>query len=532
MILLAPQFLFGLLAIAIPVIIHFVQLRRPKKVFFTNVGFIKKVEKVNASQRKLKHWLILLSRILFLTFLVLLFCEPFIPAHDTAFKKLDEVKLYLDNSWSMQNAAEAGNHSLLDRASDEVLKVIPNFPAQTKIQLLDNSFKATSNRDFTRDNLPQLIGNLTYSPLTRSTASILSRMNIGPGHSSAYLFSDFQKAGFQPNFLNEIDTVSALNLVVIKAAGKANVFVDSVALQDELVRPNETNKLLVEVFNTGEEAKNGVNLKLFIGKQLASTVSIDLKPKSKVATQIDFRVPQAGILPCRLELEDQPVTFDNTYYFTLKTASPIRILDISGNSNSFTSRLFVNEPLFKYQQVSAGTLNYGLLAGADLVLMNELESPDAALTDNLRKFVTAGGNMVLVPAEKVNAESYGKFFTSFGLPVKLNNSGSSPSTLAQPDLKNPFFRSIFNELDNRMQMPAAPQTLTWNRVDAEILKYRNGNNFLSKFRQGKGNVYVFAAPFSVESNAFSRNALFVPVLYKLALSSYQQEQQLAYNFKQ
>src|SRR5690606_12380974 len=54
----------------------------------------------------------------------------------------------------------------------------------------------------------------------------------------------------------------------------------------------------------------------------------------------------------------------------------------------------------------------------------------------------------------------------------------------------------------------------------------------SQFNSGKGRVYVFAAPFSAGNNEFSRNALFVPVMYKLALNSHAASQQLAYNFNQ
>jgi hypothetical protein len=532
MVLLAPQFLFGLFALAIPVIIHFVQLRRPKKVYFTNVQFIRKIEKVNASQRKLKHWLILLSRILFLTFLVLLFCQPFIPAQNAAFQKTSEVKLYLDNSWSMQNAAETGNHALFDQGSDEILKIVPNFPANARIQLLDNSFKATTNRSLTKENINQAIGNLTLSPLARSTESIFSRLNIQDPQTATYWFSDFQKTTFQPGVINELGSDSPINLIVVKAADKANLYIDSVALQDELVRPNETNRLFVQIRNTGQEAKTGVNLKLFIGPQLASTISIDLKANSVTTREIDFRITQTGVLTCRLEIEDQPVTFDNTFYFTLKTPRPIRILDIAGIPNPFTSRLFVNEPLFRYQSVAPGAVNYGQLSQADLVLMNEVPTPDAALLDNLQKFAAAGGNIVLVPAEKGKNESVAGLFQTFGLPITWLPAPEMPSTLSTPDLKNPFFGRIFNQIENRMQMPAAPRVITWNRAEADLLKFRNGNKFLSRFKVGKGAIFVFAAPFSAENNAFSRNALFVPVLYKLALSSYQQEQQLAYNFSQ
>ena len=52
-----PWFLFGLLAIAIPVAIHLFNFRRYKKVFFTNVRFIKEVKQETRKQSQLRHLL-------------------------------------------------------------------------------------------------------------------------------------------------------------------------------------------------------------------------------------------------------------------------------------------------------------------------------------------------------------------------------------------------------------------------------------------------------------------------------------------
>jgi hypothetical protein len=61
-----------------------------------------------------------------------------------------------------------------------------------------------------------------------------------------------------------------------------------------------------------------------------------------------------------------------------------------------------------------------------------------------------------------------------------------------------------------------------------ILKLRDGDGFLTEFRGGLGRTYVFAAPFSKEYSDFTAHALFVPVLYRLAMLSYHTDQQPAY----
>src|SRR5436190_6274621 len=101
---LYPQFLFGLLAVSIPIIIHLFNFRRPKKILFTNVRFLKNIKETTSSKLKLKHILILISRICFITFLVLTFAQPFLESkNSSSMEGAQHVSVYLDNSFSMQN---------------------------------------------------------------------------------------------------------------------------------------------------------------------------------------------------------------------------------------------------------------------------------------------------------------------------------------------------------------------------------------------------------------------------------------------
>ena len=71
-----PGFLFGLLAIGIPILIHLFNFRRFKKILFTNVKFLKEVKQQSQKQRNLKHLLVLAARILAISALVFAFAQP------------------------------------------------------------------------------------------------------------------------------------------------------------------------------------------------------------------------------------------------------------------------------------------------------------------------------------------------------------------------------------------------------------------------------------------------------------------------
>src|SRR5436190_24196084 len=104
---LYPSFLFGLIAVSIPIIIHLFNFQRPKKVLFTNINFLKLVKENTSSKLKLKHILILVSRICFISFLVLAFAQPFIQSNKASDLKGSRlVSIYTDNSFSMETDME------------------------------------------------------------------------------------------------------------------------------------------------------------------------------------------------------------------------------------------------------------------------------------------------------------------------------------------------------------------------------------------------------------------------------------------
>lgn len=105
---LFPVFLFALAALAIPVIIHLFYFRRFKKVYFTNVKFLKEVKEETSARSKLRNLLVLLMRMLAIACLVSAFAQPFIPQKNTEVEKgTKAVSVFIDNSFSMQ-ANESG----------------------------------------------------------------------------------------------------------------------------------------------------------------------------------------------------------------------------------------------------------------------------------------------------------------------------------------------------------------------------------------------------------------------------------------
>ena len=75
---LYPSLLWLLFLLLIPILIHLFHFRRHKTLFFPSLKFIKFIEQENKSTKKLKDLLILFSRLLALSAIIIAFAQPII----------------------------------------------------------------------------------------------------------------------------------------------------------------------------------------------------------------------------------------------------------------------------------------------------------------------------------------------------------------------------------------------------------------------------------------------------------------------
>jgi len=115
-----PEILYLLFLLIIPILIHLFQLQKFQKVAFTNVKILKAIEQQTRKSAKLKKLLILLSRLLIFTSLIIAFAQPFLNKEQNGLHK--ETIIYLDNSFSMQAKGDKGE--LLKRAVQDIISAL------------------------------------------------------------------------------------------------------------------------------------------------------------------------------------------------------------------------------------------------------------------------------------------------------------------------------------------------------------------------------------------------------------------------
>ena len=526
---LYPSFLWALAALSIPVLIHLFNFRKTTRIFFSNNRFLKQVKEVTTAKRRLKHYLILASRLLFLFFLILAFAQPVIPAKDQMNTEKNIV-IYLDNSESM-SAQMPDKTPALDAALNFSRDIVDLFPPDTRYRILTNDFAPFSNTFKTKTEALDILAQIRTSSVSRSMEEIHNRLGQQESNRSREFFwiSDFQKSttGAIPN---EWDSAARWHLVPITFASAPNVFVDSAYLQNPFAAGGEKNVLTVIVRNDGREEVSQLNLKLTINNIQAGTGTVDIPPGGITETNFDLTTGLSGLNRAVVSFNDFPVSFDNEFFIALNFTNKISIIEIKpGPEVTAVERVFGNRQVFNFRSYSVANFNYSLLDQADLVVVNGIDRSDAALNLSLRNYIHSSGTLLLIPGTSPDAQSVQQLT---GNPmVTVTQGNPNLQDLDRPDYNNPFFENVFEERSVSMAMPRAAPVLRWRHDRSAILRFKNDEPFLSRMDQG-GKLYLLAAPLNQAFTDFHNHALFVPVMYRIASSSGKNDARLYYTLKE
>jgi len=517
---LYPWFLYSLFLVAIPIIIHFFNFRKYKLVYFSSLKFLTNISKETRSRNKLKHLLVLLSRILFIVCLVLAFSQPYIPSKNK--KKLSNsqiVSVYIDNSFSMSETGTNG--SLFEEAKNNAIDIVSSYPASTQFYIITNDFEPRHQHLLNREQIIDYITSVKISPRNIYFSDIINRTkqflkNNNILQVNVFLLSDLQKYWFD---FEKLINDSNINISIINEVANStkNISIDTVWFDYPEHNLNQNEKLNVKITNHSNESYQSIPIKLFINNTVKSLSSFSVQPNSSEVVTISYTNITKGNVNCKLEITDYPVTFDNTYYFNYFIKQYINVLCINGiNSSKYLTKLFNNDTLFKFNELPYKNINYELFNNAELIVLNELPDISSGLQQEVLNYINNGGSVVFIP-EYNNMQSYKQFLLSTG--INLNNIDSSKNQMGSVNYKSDFFKNVFDKVDDNPKLPTINFSMETNMAKtylySRIIESKNKNPLLLEVKINNGRFFPFLFPLNEKYSDFAVHPLFVPILYRI-----------------
>lgn len=522
-----PWFLLALSAITIPIIIHLFHFRRFKKVYFSNINFLQQLSDETQKQARLKHLLVLIARILAISFLVMAFARPFIPLKDSEQRPDgNKISIFVDNSFSMEAGSTYG--TLLDQAKQGAAEIASLFEPTDKYQLLTNDFEAKHQRFVNRDEFMAMLGEVNFGPAVRTVSEIMQRQTdlLGeePGNENklAFVLSDFQK-----NITNlensEPDSLIDYLLIPFQAQRRENVFIDSIWIENPVRLPGQVLTIETRIFNDSDQRLENQPVRLYVNNSQRSVATFDVGPFSHATVSLTFTLGTESIQQGYLEITDHPVTFDDRFYFSFNLSENIPVLAINQlTPNRFLNALLANDTTFVYRNVQAGAIDYSLFGSQNLIILNALPSIGSGLAGELRRYVEEGGNLLVFPGEDADLPSYNDMLLSMGV-AGIQQKDTQTTRVTSINELHSIYSGVFERLPENIDLPVVQEYYILDRQtrgrEQYLMQLQNGNYFLTETPSGAGRVYLSAVPASDRFSNFPRHAMFVPTVYNIALHS-------------
>jgi hypothetical protein len=494
-----PEILFGLIVLAIPIIVHLFQLRKFKPEPFTNVALLKKLIISSRKSSKLKKWLSLITRILILTFLVLAFAQPFIPNANVV-NKNKQVNIFLDNSYSM--ALKGEKTDLFNQAKEELLESLPE----------DQTYNLITHNDVFRnlntEEFKSLLFDLEYCPdpleldkiLQKSEAAFSNSLN---SQKEMIVLSDFQYFNISEDSITLAEDIK-YNFIRYKPQNPINFSIDTAFIES-----SANGKLLNFRIKASEKISQSIPVSVYDDEKLLGRLSLNFD--NEVEKDYSFNLEVDEVKEGRIEIEDIALSYDNVMYFSVSRPEVINVLAVSETITPYINKIYQNDR-FNFKQVRLDQLEFEEFTTADVVILNEIESISNALNIAIDNFNKEGGVLVFIPAKKTNFNSYNKAFDVLGLePYTSLNENSIK--LTGINLDHPVFEGVFTSGIENFDYPSFDSYYPIFSSE-KALSFSNGLSFL----ESRSNTFRFNASISDNSN-FMQSPLVVLCFYNIALSA-------------
>ena len=521
---LYPNMFYALFALIIPVVIHLFNFRRHKTVYFSNTAVLRTIERETSKTKKLKHLMVLIARMLFVAALVTAFALPYKKDNNAVNNNVDNlVAVYIDNSMSMQTLSS--EKTLFEDSRTSALKLVENLNQAQKYILLSNDRDPRNEYPMNKDEMMMRLNEMKVEAAPTSFEDIynsLAFIKKKNGFKSATLFaySDFQKNIMG---LNDLKNDTAIQLVVfpLKSDFQNNIYIDSVWLQSPVLQKNMANELNARIVNETSNDVKGLPVNFSLDDNVVAYTTCDINANSYADVSMQFFIDNDGDRKAKVSINDSPITFDDEYNLVLKVRPVINVVEIANgqqstvnSQQSYLELLFEGDALINYRSMSPYNINHQIVNKAQMIVVNENADLNETMQQSLLDFASRGGVLLILNDENTNNDY---LYNKIG--VKSKHIDENRNRVEYIAKRNSFFDDIFVKLPDNADLPEVNKHIRFDigKDVLSIISLQNGNPFLMMSNVGKGKVFVMSTSLDEEYSDFADHALFVPLMYKMAL---------------
>ncbi len=516
MIFTNPYLLFGLFALLVPILIHLFNFRRYKTVYFSNVKMLDEIQKKTKRKSQIQQLIVLFLRLLGITAIVFAFAQPFLRSNNTKKSGGNLISIFVDNSFSM--GANSDNTSSFYEAVDAAKTIVRDFEYDDDYVLTTHDFSGEESHILNRDQMLELLDRLKISPNSRNfneikafeknTSQRSNKVNV-----VKFYISDFQKNAFDLSLLRG-DSSLHIGLIPSKNQEKKNLSIDSCWFLTPVFRVDNIVTLVVRVSNHGSEDVQKIPVRLHINDRQKAISTVDILSGGYADCRLSYKIDEKGTNLGVISIEDAPITFDDELYLTYNVSDNSNVYLVYNKiPNKFLNALYAKDSVFNCQSSDYRQLNYTTLRESNLVILNEIPEISSGLSDELSKFVDAGGTLLVFPPNEID-NSLNTFLSKMGCGT-YGNLVKSKLKCKKINNESLYFKGALETTSDMIDLPVTLQHFSVSggaQGVEDIMSLEDGSSLLSVWSVGRGKVALSSVALNDDFGNSHRHALlFVPL---------------------
>lgn len=529
---LNPAILFGLIAASIPILLHFMNLRKLKKIEFSTLNFLKELQKTKVRRIKLKQWLLLLLRVLIIVFIVLGFARPAATGIGSGSSAAATSAVFIvDNTFSMSVVFNEGSY--FNKVKQAALKLVNGFQIGDEITVIP----FVSDQDLTvtpKTNLELIKSEIEAVRIlnrrgTLNEALIKAGRILYDSHNinkEIYIFTDLQKGSIFSNeneisYLPQLLNGSRIFLIDMGNRSLNNSGVDKIKSGNQIFEKGKKVGFYSTITNYSGERVSQVASLLINGKRSAQQ-SVSLIPRESKEFYFETTLSDTGVISASVEIEDDDINGDNQRFLNFYIPDKIKLLilykDIEDTRFVKLALSSQSSSSLKLTEAGVGNLSAYQLKNFDAVII--VGSVDGEPVKLLNDYLNDGGEILFFPGSGESLSSIQSFFKKLNIPIpeyfmgKLN-SAEIINQFDRVDLNHPLFTDLFEESGNtRIESPDIYYYLKTNPGGISIISMFDRSSFLCEYNSGNGKILVYNISPVLSWSNFPIKSLFPTLINK------------------
>lgn len=559
--------LFGLSALAIPLIIHLFHKSRFKTIKWGAMHLLEAVIRQNQRRVRIEQWILLAIRCAIPALLALMMARPLWKG---ASKLLGDAKtstvVLLDNSYSM-DASRAGTSNWV-LARDEAARIVSELKNGSQATVITMSERGAGLLDAPTYDTGRLLQALNKADAGFGAATVPEALelagstleNMNETVRQVVVLTDFQRQSFtaqEDTLLGQMierlrkqAVPPTITFFDIGQEIKENVAVESLEFSKLMVGVGQKVQIRGNLRNFGETAWSDLRVTFRVDGKDKGAAQIKLGPNEKGQVLFTHAFETPGSHVVEVTADADALKADNSYFASIPVRDRLPVLLVNGDPNMEPLKGETDFAEIALQPYAAGRVELADLIKPRVINGDQLHAQalnDAAVVilanvrrlndDQLRAledFVKAGGGLMIFPGSKIDANWYQSAMVKDGkglLPLAFSQLAgdakeNAPTVgVVSQRFDNPALE-LFNDPRNgslgdtairlwyKMKESSAPMT---SEAPQTLARLDSGDPFLVERKFGEGKVIACATALDADWSNLPMRPSYLPWLQRLTV---------------